>query len=124
MHVVAPLDRSLATDDVETFARAFAHGLAEKEPARFIASMSKSRRTGRIFIDWMRNKKGSTAILPWSLRARSTAPVATPLSWSSLEDVGSAAQYTIKTAVALADPWGEFRTRAQTIPMTVIAAAR
>ncbi|HEY1943477.1 MAG TPA: non-homologous end-joining DNA ligase [Roseiarcus sp.] len=124
VHVVAPLDRSLTTDEVETFARAFAHGLAEKEPARFIASMSKSRRTGRIFIDWMRNKKGSTAILPWSLRARPTAPVATPLTWRSLEDASSAAQYTIKTAVVLADPWGEFLTRAQTIPTAVLTAAR
>ncbi len=124
VHVVAPLDRSLTTDDVETFARAFAHGLAEKEPARFIASMSKSRRADRIFIDWMRNKKASTAILPWSLRARATAPVATPLSWRLFEEVTSAAQYTIKTAAELADPWGEFRTRAQTIPKAVVAAAR
>lgn len=124
VHVVAPLDRSLSTDDVETFARAFAQGLAEKEPARFLASMSKSRRIGRIFIDWMRNKKGSTAILPWSLRARPTAPVATPLSWRSLEKASSAAQYTIKTAVALEDPWGEFRERSQTIPKSVIDAAR
>ena len=124
IHVVAPLDRSLTTDDVETFAHAFAQELAEKQPSRFVASMSKARRTGRIFIDWLRNNKGSTAILPWSLRARPTAPIAAPLSWPTLDDMASAAQHTIKDAAALEDPWEAFRTRRQTIPRKLIPAAR
>ena len=124
VHVVAPLDRSLTTGDVETFAHAFAQELAEKQPNRFVASMSKARRTDRIFIDWLRNNKGSTAILPWSLRARPTAPIAVPLSWRALERVTSAAGHTIKDAVALEDPWEAFRARLQTIPKTAVAAAR
>ena len=124
VHVVAPLDRSLTTGDVETFAHAFARELAEKQPARFVATMSKARRTGRIFIDWLRNNKGATAILPWSLRARPTAPIAAPLSWRALERAVSAAEYTIKSAAMLDDPWEALRARIQTIPKTAIAAAR
>ncbi len=80
VHLVLPLDRSLSYDDTELFAAGFARGLARQEPKRFVATMSKRRRNGRIFIDWLRNKKSATAILPWSLRARRGAPVATSIA--------------------------------------------
>lgn len=70
-HVVAPPDRSLTTSEVEGFAKDFAEGVAGDAPALYVASMSKARREGRLFIDWMRDKRGATAILPWSARARS-----------------------------------------------------
>ncbi|WP_330082917.1 DNA ligase D [Methylocystis iwaonis] len=115
IHIVLPLDRSLTYADTEVFAAGFARGLARQEPQRFVATMSKRRRAGRIFIDWLRNKKSATAILPWSLRARPGATVAAPLSWKTLTDVDSASDFDIKSALGLKDEWrGFFETR-QTI---------
>ncbi|SHI85560.1 DNA ligase D [Wenxinia saemankumensis] len=84
VHVVTPLRRTAGWDTVTLFARTFAAGLAEKEPKRFTATISKARRKGRIFVDWLRNDRGSTAIAPWSVRARKGAPVAVPVTWDEL----------------------------------------
>ena len=124
VHVVAPLDRSLSTDDVVAFAQAFAQGMAEREPKRFIATMSKARRTGRIFIDWMRNNHRATAILPWSLRARAGAPVAVPLTWATLQKLDRGNAYDIRSAVALRDPWAKSLAIEQTIPRQALDLAR
>jgi len=115
VHVVLPLDRSLAYAQTEVFAAGFARGLARQEPKRFVATMSKRRRAGRIFVDWLRNKKTATAILPWSLRARPGATVATPLSWKALAAVDSAAAFDIRTALEAKDEWSDFFTCSQTI---------
>ena len=84
VHVVLPLDGSQPYEQTEAFAKAFAQALAAHQPERFVATMSKQRRKGRIFVDWLRNKKSATAILPWSLRARPGAPAAIPLTWAAL----------------------------------------
>ena len=124
IHVVAPLDGALTTEEVEEFAHHFAGGLARQEPQRFVATMSKARREGRIFIDWMRNKRAATAILPWSLRARPGAPVATPVSWSALARLTSAAAFSIKSKLKPDDGWkGFFETR-QTIPRAALDFVR
>ena len=115
VHIVLPLDRSLAYADTEVFAAGLARGLARQEPKRFVANMSKRQRTGRIFIDWLRNKKTATAILPWSLRARPGATVATPLSWKTLASVGSASAFDIRNALDVKDDWRGFFETAQTI---------
>ncbi|MFT4099171.1 MAG: DNA ligase D [Rhodoblastus sp.] len=121
VHVVIPLDRSLAFEETEIFAEGFAKGLAEQAPDKFVATMSKARRKGRIFVDWLRNKKSATAILPWSLRARKGATVATPLSWAQLARVKSAGAYTIRTAPRRADPWDDFFATRQTIAQAALA---
>ncbi|MDE2577337.1 MAG: DNA ligase D [Hyphomicrobiales bacterium] len=120
VHVVAPLDASLPVEDVEMFAHGFALGLAQQAPERFIATMSKTRREGRIFIDWMRNKKIATAILPWSLRARPGAPAAVPVTWKELQSLGSGAAFNIETAPTRADPWKNYFTIKQTIPRAAL----
>lgn len=124
VHVVLPLDRSLTYADTEVFAAGFARGLARQEPKRFVATMSKRRREGRIFVDWLRNKKTATAILPWSLRARKGATVATPLSWRSLAEVDGAAAFDIRNARALTDEWADFFRARQTIPPNAVAFMR
>ena len=91
-------------EETEPFAKDFAQALAAHEPKRFVATMSKQRRKGRIFVDWLRNKKTATAILPWSLRARPGAPVATPVSWDELAEVKTAAAFDIKTALEAQGP--------------------
>ena len=90
VHVVVPLRRIAGLDSVSLFARVFATALAQEAPDRFTASMSKDRRAGRIFVDWLRNARGATAIAPFSLRARTGAPVAVPVAWDELAWLDSA----------------------------------
>jgi bifunctional non-homologous end joining protein LigD len=124
VHIVLPLDRSLSYADTEVFAAGFARGLARQEPSRFVANMSKRKRAGRIYIDWLRNKKTATAILPWSLRARAGATVATPLSWRTLSAVDSAAAFDIRTAAKVEDGWEDFFSLKQTIAPGALAFMR
>lgn len=111
IHVVVPLARRNGWDDVKIFARGFARQLAEEEPGRFIAKASKASRTGRIFIDWLRNDRGSTAICPYSTRAREGATVAMPVGWDELGGLKSANQFTIVNAPRrvrdVSDPWAD-----------------
>jgi bifunctional non-homologous end joining protein LigD len=124
VHIVLPLDRSLTYADTEVFAAGFARGLARQEPSRFVANMSKRKRAGRIYIDWLRNKKTATAILPWSLRARPGATVATPLSWKALDAVDSAAAFDIRTASRVEDGWLDFFETKQAIAPGALAFMR
>lgn len=112
IHVVAPLARRQDWATVKDFAKGFATRLAANEPDRFVATMSKARRKGRIFIDWLRNERGSTAIAPYSLRARPNAPVAMPLSWRQLASVERANAFTASDVLARVksanDPWAGY----------------
>lgn len=114
-HLVAPLDRTLAWADTESFAEGFARFVAQQQSTRFVATMSKQRRKGRIFIDWLRNKKKATSILPWSLRARPGAPVAVPVSWKTLATLDSAAAFDIHSAPEFPNEWSAFGEARQTI---------
>jgi bifunctional non-homologous end joining protein LigD len=90
VHVVVPLRRTADWDRMTLFSRAFAQWLADDRPKEFTATLSKAKRKGRIFIDWLRNQRGSTAIAPFSLRARAGAPVAVPVTWEELESLKKA----------------------------------
>ncbi len=65
--------------------------------------MSKAKRKGKIFIDWLRNQRGSTAVAPYSARARERAPVAVPIAWDELAAMNNAHPFTISDAEALQD---------------------
>lgn len=101
VHVVVPVDPGHSWDAHKDFAKRFAEALSLAEPDRYVATMSKAKRKGKIFIDWLRNQRGSTAIMPWSVRAREGAPVAVPIGWDALADATKAGQWTIKDATAL-----------------------
>jgi bifunctional non-homologous end joining protein LigD len=108
VHVIAPLRRTADWPRVKSFAQGFANRLASDEPDVFTATMSKSRRRGRIFVDWFRNERGSTAIAPYSTRAREHGPVATPVAWDELEDLPAASCFRIEDVVKRIeseDPW-------------------
>lgn len=81
--------------EVKSFAERFARALASADPTRFVATTTKSKRSGRIFIDWLRNQRGSTAIMPYSVRARQNAPVAAPVSWAELRKIKTAGAWTL-----------------------------
>ena len=85
LHVVAPLKPTRDWSTVKPFAQAIAHRLARVAPARFTSTIAKEQRRGRIFIDYLRNAEGATAIASYSLRARPGAPVAMPVAWDELQ---------------------------------------
>ncbi|MFW5654507.1 MAG: DNA ligase D [Roseicyclus sp.] len=99
IHVVVPLRRVAGWDTVKLYARLFAELMVRREPGRFTAQMSKARREGRIFIDWLRNERGATAIAPFSLRARPGGPVAVPVHWGELGGIASAAAFDLASAM-------------------------
>ncbi len=98
VHIVVPLDPGHSWDAHKDFSKRFAEALSMAEPDRYVATMSKAKRKGKIFIDWLRNQRGSTAILPYSARAREGAPVAVPIGWDALADVKGAGAWSINDA--------------------------
>lgn len=98
VHVVVPLTPGHSWDAHKDFASRFAEAMSVAEPDRFVATMSKAKRKGRIFIDWLRNQRGSTAVLPYSARARDGAPVAVPISWDELDGMKDAHPFSIRDA--------------------------
>jgi bifunctional non-homologous end joining protein LigD len=103
VHVVVPLTTGHSWDAHKDFSKRFAEALSMAEPDRFTANMSKAKRTGRIFIDYLRNQRGSTAVLPYSARSRANAPVAVPIAWGELTDMKDAHPFTIRDAKRLLD---------------------
>ena len=101
VHVVVPLTPGHSWEEHKDFSRRFAEALTLAEPERFTATMSKAKRKGRIFIDWLRNQRGATAVAPYSARARSGAPVAAPIAWDELDGFDSAQPFAIGDAAQL-----------------------
>ncbi|MEI4488783.1 non-homologous end-joining DNA ligase [Frigidibacter sp. MR17.14] len=98
VHVIVPLKRTASWDTVKLFAQLLATLAAEEAPERYVATMSKSARKGKIFIDWLRNERGATAIAPFSVRARPGAPVAVPVAWEELGKIRRADAFGIRSA--------------------------
>ena len=124
VHVIAPLRRTAGWPEVKAFAQGFATRLANDEPDVFTATMSKSRRRGRIFVDWLRNERGSTAIAPYSTRARENGPVATPVSWDELASLEAANSFRIDEVVKRLekkDPWESSKSWRQAITAGTLA---
>ena len=103
VHVIAPLTPKHDWVTHKDFARRFAEALSLAEPDRFTATMSKAKRKGKIFIDWLRNQRGATSVLPYSARARSGAPVAAPIAWNELKALDDATLFAISDAKRLID---------------------
>ncbi|MDP3674778.1 MAG: DNA ligase D [Novosphingobium sp.] len=101
VHVVVPLEPGHSWEAHKDFAKRFAEALALAEPERFVAQMSKAKRKGKIFIDWLRNQRGATAVLPYSARAREGAPVAAPIAWGELAGFEHAHPWSIGDAATL-----------------------
>ena len=98
LHVVAPLDASKDWPTVKSFAERFSRAIAEAEPEMFTANIRKAQRKDRIFLDWLRNQRGATAVMPYSARAREGAPVAAPVVWEELDRYKGGNHFTIRDA--------------------------
>jgi bifunctional non-homologous end joining protein LigD len=101
VHVVAPLVPSAEWPVVKAWAKAFAEALEAEAPQAFVATMSKAKRKGRIFVDWLRNQRGATAVLPYSVRAREGAGVAVPVTWAQLAETSAGSAYTAADPAAV-----------------------
>lgn len=120
LHVVAPLDRSAGWDVVKPFCRDIARKMESEEPARFVCTVSKAKRRGRILVDWLRNGPGATAVCSYVPRARPNATVATPLAWREVTPKLDPQAFTIATVPARMSkqkqhPWEGFDTMKQGI---------
>ena len=102
VHVIAPLTPQAEWPAVKDFAHRFARAVAQAHPDRFTAELSKAKRKGLIFVDYLRNQRGATAVMPYSVRARPTAPVAVPLSWEELRGLDSPAHWKLTDGKTLA----------------------
>ncbi len=98
VHVVVPLRPEADWDRVRKFSKRFATALAAADPERFTVALPKAQRRGKIFLDFLRNHRTATAVLPYSARARAGMPVAAPVSWDELESIQSSDAFTIADA--------------------------
>lgn len=119
VHVVVPLEPDADWETVRRFCDAFAETMARQAPERYVATMSKAQRKGRIFVDWLRNGRGATSVASWSLRAREGAPVAVPVTWAELSRVRSPARYTLRDAAKRGMPDEALRIIAAARPLPV-----
>ncbi len=121
LHVVAPLTPRAGWDAVKGFAKAMALAMAKDSPERFVAVVTKSKRPGKILVDYLRNGRGATAVAPYSTRARAGAPVSMPVAWEELGPGIGPAGFTVASAPTrlahlAVDPWADFRAAAVPLP--------
>jgi bifunctional non-homologous end joining protein LigD len=113
LHVVLPIQPKRPWDEVKQFTKDIAYGMTERSPGKYIATSAKAKRQGKIFVDYLRNGRGATAVASYSSRARAGAPVAMPLSWDELGRTKSGDQYNVintlrRLGSRKADPWKDF----------------
>ena len=125
LHVVVPIARKHTWEAATKFTRAIADALTAQQPDQFIATMSKAKRRGKIFIDYLRNQRGASTVVAYSTRAKSAAPVSFPLSWDELPKLSGPQHYTVENVPRILarrkrDPWHEMLRAEQSIT----AAAR
>nr|WP_314086413.1 DNA ligase D [uncultured Shinella sp.] len=118
LHVCAPLKPSARWPAVKIFCKAIADAMAKDSPDKYVSTITKSKRHGKILIDYLRNQRGMTAVAPYSTRARPGAAVSMPLAWEELSaDIGPAYFTVENTPTRLralsADPWADFQKAAE-----------
>ncbi len=124
LHVVVPLIPELGWDEVKSFTKAVADHIAAQHPQRYTTNQTKRARQGRVYIDYLRNARGSTAIGAYSTRARPGAPVSTPLFWSEVEEAVRSEGFTVASVptrlkTLKSDPWAEIGSVRQKISAAV-----
>ncbi|HEY4294769.1 DNA ligase D [Luteibacter sp.] len=110
LHVVVPLNPGADWDTVKSFARGFAEAMAAMHPLEFVSTATKRFRRGKIYVDYLRNGRGATAVASYSLRSRPGAPVAVPLRWEELGKIKSGSAFDLRSvpkrlARLKKDPW-------------------
>ncbi len=126
LHVVAPIEPQHGWPEIKEFAYHFVLMMERANPKLYLTKMTKSARTGRIFLDYLRNERGATAVAPWSPRARAGARVAMPLTWSELERTDpkpfAVANFDEWKARLKRDPWLTMNKVKQPLSKRALAA--
>jgi bifunctional non-homologous end joining protein LigD len=122
LHVVAPIVPRAVWDEVKKYTQKLAEEMAADSPKLYVAKMTKTLRRGRIFVDFLRNGRGATAVAAYSTRARPGASVSTPLTWDELSDDIRPNHYTLTNLQqrldhVAKDPWAGFFSIRQTMPV-------
>lgn len=120
LHVVVPVERRQNWAEAREFSRAFVDSIVRLEPRLFTANMSKAQRSGKIFIDYVRNTRGATAIAAYGARARPGAPVSVPLFWEEAEGATGRPEFTVRNLSSRldslhGDPWADLAQARQSI---------
>ncbi|MDB5337048.1 MAG: ATP-dependent ligase [Planctomycetaceae bacterium] len=120
LHLVVPIERRHDWDEAKAFCKAVADAIVAVAPQQYTSNMSKAARTNKIFLDYLRNGRGATAIVPFSPRARPGAPVSMPLAWDELSSEIRSDHFTIRNAMARLlklpdDPWKELTAVRQSL---------
>ena len=120
LHVVLPI-KPVPWNAAKDFAHAIAASMAQDAPDHYVATATKSRRSKRIFVDYLRNSREATAVAPYSTRARAGAPVSVPIDWSELGGLKAANQYTVENlpqrlSRMRSDPWAAIARIKQSLP--------
>ncbi len=112
MHVAAPLQQKKDFDEIRSFAQYLAKRLVNQYPKKYTIEISKKKRKGRLFLDYLRNSYAQNSVTPYAVRPLPTAPVATPISWDELKDISNSQQYTVQNIFRRLgqkqDPWHDF----------------
>jgi bifunctional non-homologous end joining protein LigD len=121
LHVVTPLavERpALRWTEASSFARRLCAQMAQEQPQKYLLTMAKKQRQGRIFLDYLRNDRMATAVAPLSARARPGATVSMPLTWRQVRSGLEPARFTVRTAPALMardKPWRDYERSAASL---------
>jgi bifunctional non-homologous end joining protein LigD len=129
LHVVAPLLPELGWDEVKPFTKQLAEFLVKARPDLFVANMSKRKRGGKVFVDYLRNAETASAVAAFSPRARKDAGVSTPVSWDELGRKDLRKRFTVQSVPARlqrlgADPWADYAKTRQAITPAMVEALR
>jgi len=121
LHVVVPLKPKADWETLKSFTKAIADQMAADSPDRYVSTISKAKRKGKILIDYLRNQRGMTAVAPYSPRARPGAGVSMPLAWEEVTPAIGPAHFTIlntptRLAALKSDPWQDFRSAETPLP--------
>lgn len=121
LHIVIPIQAIYPWDEIKNFTTVFVKYLEKRKPNQYISKMTKAKRGGKIFIDYLRNQRTATAVSAYSTRARLHAPVSVPLDWDELTQAQQDTNYTIKSLPTRMDslktmPWADFWHLQQTLP--------
>lgn len=122
LHVVVPIGRKPTWAEVKSFTQAVARMLVREAPSRYTASMSKSKRPGKIFIDYFRNDPDATAIATYSTRAREGCPIAVPLFWEELAGSKKTPIWTLRDVdgrMKDADPWADYEASRRSLTAAI-----
>jgi bifunctional non-homologous end joining protein LigD len=122
-HVAVPVRRQQDFRVVKSVAKAIAERLRSRSPGQFLTMATKAKRAGKIYLDYLRNGLGATAVAPYSLRARRGAPVAVPIRWEEVRPELKSDAFSIRTLtqrLSTKDPWLGFLKNKQSLTKSLL----